>query len=45
MACEGLQMPSPSPYRTHTGHGVTIDSNDTPPDEAFIHDFYSFYLG
>lgn len=34
---EGLQMPSP--YRTHTGHEVTIDPNH-PPKEAFIHNLY-----
>jgi uncharacterized protein YlaI len=33
----GLQMPSP--YRSHTGHHVTVDPAD-PPQNAFIHAHY-----
>jgi hypothetical protein len=34
---EGLQCPSP--YRSHTGHLIVVDSS-TPPKNAFIHAFY-----
>jgi hypothetical protein len=34
---EGVQCPSP--YRTHTGHLVTVDPGHPPPD-AFVHGLY-----
>ena len=34
---EGVQVPSP--YRTHTGHTVSVDPY-RPPAHAFIHRFY-----
>lgn len=33
----GLQIPSP--YTTHTGHGVAVDPSN-PPGEAFIHEAF-----
>lgn len=36
--CEtGIQ--TPSPYRTHTGHYVTVDP-EAPPRNAFVHAHY-----
>lgn len=34
---DGIQ--TPSPYRTHTHHDVSVDPRN-PPDDAFIHAFY-----
>ena len=34
---DGLQ--TPSPYRSHTGHQVTVDPHD-PPEDAYIHGAY-----